>query len=35
MCVLWRTGENKRIEERAQGIVGIIGRADPNLDWER
>jgi hypothetical protein len=27
--------EDKRIEERAQGTVGILGREDPNLDWER
>jgi hypothetical protein len=30
-----RTGEDKRIEERAQGTVGILGREDPNLDLER
>jgi hypothetical protein len=27
--------EDKRIEERAQGTVGILGREDPNPDWER
>jgi hypothetical protein len=27
--------EDKRIEERAQGTTGILGREDPNPDWER
>jgi hypothetical protein len=27
--------EDKRIEERAQGTMGILGRVDPNPDWER
>jgi hypothetical protein len=35
MRLTWRTGKDKRIEERAHGIIGILGRADPNLEWER
>ena len=31
---MWRTGEDKRIEERAQETAKILGREDPNLDWE-
>jgi hypothetical protein len=31
----WRTGEEKMIEERAKGTMGIVGREDPNLGWER
>jgi hypothetical protein len=31
----WRTGEDKRIEERSQGTTRIIGREYPNLDFER
>jgi hypothetical protein len=27
--------EDKRIEERAQGTMGILGRVDPNPDLER
>jgi hypothetical protein len=27
--------EDKRIEERAQGTAGILGREDPNPDLER
>jgi hypothetical protein len=27
--------EDKRIEERAQGTVRILGREDPNPDLER
>jgi hypothetical protein len=34
-ALTWRTGEDKRIEERAQGTMGILGREDPNPDWER
>jgi hypothetical protein len=26
--------EDKRIEERAQGTMGILGREDPNPDWK-
>jgi hypothetical protein len=29
-ALTWRTGEDKRIEERAQGTMGILGREDPN-----
>jgi hypothetical protein len=32
---LWRIGEEKRIEERAQGTMRIIGTKDPNPDQER
>jgi hypothetical protein len=35
MCLTWREGEDKTIEERAQGTTGILGRADPNPDLER
>jgi hypothetical protein len=31
----WIIGEDKRIEERAHGTAGILGREDPNLDLER